>query len=141
MRYTLGFVALVILSLGAASFMGIVLAAPSSSPVADFAIRGDRDAVRTLLQQGADVNAAQGDGMTALHWAGELGDAEMAEMLVYAGANVEAETRIGHYTPLHVACRTGNAAVAEILLEAGSDAMARTMPAGSTAASSSGRSR
>ena len=130
MRNTLGLVALVILT---ALFMGVVFAAaPSSSPVADFATKGDRDAVRTLLQQGADVNAAQGDGMTALHWAAELGDAEMAEMLIFAGANVEAETRVGHYTPLHVACRNGHAAVAEILLEAGSDVMARTMPAGST---------
>ena len=130
MRNTLGLVALVILT---ALFMGVVFAAaPSNSPVADFATKGDRDAVRTLLQQGADVNAAQGDGMTALHWAAELGDAEMAEMLIFAGANVEAETRAGHYTPLHVACRNGHAAVAEILLEAGSDVMARTMPAGST---------
>ena len=44
-------------------------------------MRGDRDAVRALLQQGADVNAAQGDGMTALHWAAERGDAEMTAML------------------------------------------------------------
>ncbi|TDI43981.1 MAG: ankyrin repeat domain-containing protein [Acidobacteria bacterium] len=128
MRNTLGFTALLLTAL----FMGVVFAAAPSSPVADFATHGDRDAVRTLLQQGADVNAAQGDGMTALHWAAELGDAEMAEMLVYAGANVEAETRVGHYTPLHVACRNASAAVAEILLEAGSNVMARTMPAGST---------
>ncbi len=118
--------------LSALLFMGGVFAAPSSSPVADFATQGDRDAVRTLLQQGADVNAAQGDGMTALHWAAELGDAEMAEMLVFAGANVEAETRVGHYTPLHIACRNGSVGVAEVLLKAGSNVMARTMPAGST---------
>ena len=129
MRTALGFTALLI----AALFMGVVFAAaPSSSPVADFATEGDRDAVRTLLQQGADVNAAQGDGMTALHWAAELGNAEMAEMLIFAGANVEAQTRVGHYTPLHVACRNASAAVAEVLLEAGSNVMARTMPAGST---------
>ena len=130
MRIGLGLMALGILS--ALLFMGGVFAAPSSSPVADFATQGDRDAVRTLLQQGADVNAAQGDGMTALHWAAELGDAEMAEMLVFAGANVEAETRVGHYTPLHIACRNGSVGVAEVLLKAGSNVMARTMPAGST---------
>ncbi|MCH7825397.1 MAG: ankyrin repeat domain-containing protein, partial [Acidobacteria bacterium] len=75
--------------------------------------------VRALLPQGADVNAAQGDGMTALHWAAERGDTEIAEMLVYAGANAEATTRIGAYTPLHVASRAGNAAVVELLLTYG----------------------
>ena len=70
-------------------------AAPSGTPVADAAMRGDRDGVRTLLKQGADVGASQGDGMTALHWAADRGDAELAEMLVYAGANVAAVTRNG----------------------------------------------
>src|SRR5260370_18960177 len=77
-------------------------AAPSTTPVADAAMRGDRDTVRALLKQGADVGAAHGDGMTALHWAAERGDAELAEMLLYAGANLAAVTRIGQYTPLHL---------------------------------------
>ena len=90
-------------------------AAQSSSPLADAAMRGDKAAVSTLIKQGVDVGAAQGDGMTALHWAAERGDAEMAEMLVYAGANVSAVTRIGLYTPLHLAAKAGNAAVAKVL--------------------------
>ena len=97
-------------------------AAPSSSPVADAAMRGDGEAVRTLLRQGADVNAAQGDGMTALHHAAERGDAELTAMLLYAGASVAAATRIGQYTPLHVASQGGFAAVAEALLKAGAGA-------------------
>jgi ankyrin repeat protein len=101
-------------------------AAPSSTPVADAAMRGDRDAVRALLKQGADVNAAQGDGMTPLHHAAERGDAPMVEMLVYAGANVGAMTRIGQYTPLHVAAQAGSAAVVQALLKAGASASART---------------
>ena len=40
---------------------------------------GDRDAVKSLLKDGADVNAPQGDGMTALHWAAERGDPELTE--------------------------------------------------------------
>lgn len=107
-------------------------AAPSSAAVADAAMRGDRDAVRALLKQGADVSAARGDGMTALHFAAERGDAAMTEMLVYAGANVAAVTRIGQYTPLHVASRAGNAAVVQALLTAGASVSARTTTSGVT---------
>jgi ankyrin repeat protein len=109
--------------------LALVLAA---TPVADVAQRGDRDSVRSLLREGADVNASQGDGMSALHWAASAGDAEMAAMLVHAGANVKSVTRIGHYTTLHLACKGGNAAVVEILLEAGADVNARTAPGGTT---------
>ena len=70
-------------------------------------MQGDREAVRTLLKQAADVNAAQGDGMTALHWAAMNGDAELAQMLLFAGANVRATTRLGAYTPLILAAKQG----------------------------------
>ncbi len=116
----------------AMSLTALVGAAPSSSPVADAAMRGDAEAVRALLRQGADVNAAQGDGMTALHQAAERGDAAMSEMLVYAGANVTAMTRIGQYTPLHVASLNGRAEVVAILLNAGASAAARTSITGVT---------
>jgi ankyrin repeat protein len=112
------------------AFLG---AAPSSSPVADAAMRGDRDAVRGLLKQGADVSAARGDGMTPLHWAAEHGDTAMTEMLVYAGANVAAVTRIGEYTPLHLAAKAGSAAVVQALLKARADVNARTTTSGVTA--------
>ena len=108
-------------------------AAPSTTPVADAARRGDRDAVRTLLKQGADVGAAHGDGMTALHWAAERGDADLAEMLVYAGANVAAVTRIGQYTPLHLASKAASVPVAQVLLKAGASVSAQTRPSGVTA--------
>src|SRR4051812_36999485 len=108
-------------------------AAPSSTPVADAAMRGDRDAVRTLLKQGADVGAAQGDGMTALHWAAEHGDAELADMLLYAGANAAAVTRIGQYTPLHIAAKSGSAAVVGVLLKGGASVAAKTSNSGVTA--------
>ena len=106
-------------------------AAPDAdSPVADAAQRGDLEAVRRLLREGADVNAPQGDGMTALHWAAERGDESLCEVLLYAGARVDAGTRIGHYTPLHLAARAANEAVLGRLLRAGSDPNALTTNSG-----------
>ena len=104
-----------------------------ASPVADAAMRGDKAAVRDLLKQGADVNGAQGDGMSALHWAAERGDAELADMLIYAGANIAAVTRIGQYTPLHLAGKSGSAPLTKALLKAGADVNARSTNSGVTA--------
>jgi uncharacterized protein len=113
----------------AASIAG---AQSSSAPVADAAMRGDAAAVRALLKEGADVNGSHGDGMSALHWAAERGDVPMLEMLVYAGANPAAVTRIGSYTPLHIASRAGQAPVVAALLKAGADANRRTTTSGVT---------
>ena len=95
--------------------------APAEAPVADAAERGDLEAVRALLRQGADVNTAQSDGMTALHWAASNNDIEIAKTLLYAGATFRATTRIGGYTPLHLASRGGHADVARLILENGAD--------------------
>ena len=94
---------------------------PGTSPVADAAERGDLEVVRTLLRDGADVNTAQSDGMTALHWAATRNDIEIARTLLYAGATARATTRLGGYTPLHLASRAGSAEVAGLILEAGAD--------------------
>jgi ankyrin repeat protein len=98
----------------------------ASSPVADAAMRGDADAVRTLVRQGADVNAAQSDGMTALHWAALNGDVKILDVLLVAGAGTESLTRVGGYTPLHLASSRGNAPAVARLLEAGSKPKAVT---------------
>ncbi|MEC7900992.1 MAG: ankyrin repeat domain-containing protein, partial [Acidobacteriota bacterium] len=70
----------------------------SGAIVAEAAMRSDIEALRDLLRNGADANASQGDGMSALHWAGRNGDSNIAEALIYAGANLEAATRLGGYT-------------------------------------------
>jgi ankyrin repeat protein len=106
--------------------------APVPSPVADAAERGDVATVKALLKEGADVNAAQGDGMSALHWAADRGNAELAGLLIYAGANTSAQTRIGQYTPLHLAAKNGSAAVASALLKAGADVNVRSTNSGVT---------
>jgi ankyrin repeat protein len=105
---------------------GLLIAAPSDSPVADAAQRNDITSVKSLLKDAADVNAAQGDGMTALHWAAMHGDKDMVQTLLYAGANVNATTRIGPYTPLYLAARQGQAGTLDLLLKAGADPEAKT---------------
>src|SRR5687768_9642814 len=117
---------------GAIALAVLLAATPPDAPVADAAMRGDVDAVRALIKQGADVNAAQGDGMTALHWAAENGHVEMAQLLIRAGGSLTAVTRRGSHTPLHVAARSGRGPVIEALLEAGADPNATTA-AGATA--------
>jgi len=112
--------------IGALCLTVMLRADAGNSPVADAAQAGDKAAVRALLKQAADVNAAQGDGMTALHWAAMKNDADLAQTLLYASANVKATTRIGAYTPLILAAQQGNAEVMEPLIKAGADVNAKT---------------
>ena len=95
-------------------------AAAASSEVADAAAKGDRTAVRALIQRKADVNAPQVDGTTALHWAARGDDLDLAEMLIAAGANVSAANREG-VTALQLASINGSAAMLQKLLKAGAD--------------------
>jgi len=112
-------------ALGALALTAILQAAPSA-PVADAAMAGNKDAVRALLKQAADVNAAQGDGMTALHWAAMKDDADLVQTLLFAGANVRATTRIGSYTPLILAAKSGSSSAIAPLLKSGADANSAT---------------
>src|SRR5437660_11835216 len=78
------------------------------SDVADAVMKGDKAAVRALLEQRADVNTPQADGATALHWAVYRGDIDTANVLIRAGANVKAVNRDGA-TPLSLASTNGDA--------------------------------
>ena len=118
---------------GAALALGAARTPADESPVADAVMRGDSARVRVLIKQGLDVNAAQPDGMTALHWAAQRGDAGGAQMLMYAGARVDAVTRNGNYTPLHLAARNGRTAAVKALLAAGADVHAVTTTGAVTA--------
>src|SRR5262249_29158953 len=99
----------------------LMVSAVTDSRVADAAMKGDKEGVRALVKQAVDVNAAQGDGMTALHWAAKKGDLEIVQMLLYAGANVKAATRLGSYMPLFMAAEGGYSQVIDALLKAGAD--------------------
>lgn len=103
----------------------------ADSRLADAAMAPDREAVRSLLKQKADVNAPQPDGTTALHWAVRQDDLETADLLIRAGANVKAANRFGA-TPLSLAATNGNAAMIEKLLKAGEDANAVVSDSGDT---------
>ena len=88
------------------------------------AVRGkDIQAVRTLLKQRVDVNAPQGDGATALHWAARLDDLAIADILLRAGARAGAANDNGA-TPLHLACINRSDTMVVRLLGAGADANA-----------------
>jgi len=111
----------------ALSLTTLTHAAPAGAAAfVEAAMNGNRDAVRALLKDGADVNTTQADGMTALHWAAQKGDVELAKMLLYASANLKATTRIGGYTPLLIASKNGDAAMIDTLAEAGADVNAPT---------------
>jgi len=114
LRRITGICAMVLLTSAAAFAAG-------RSDVAEAAMRGDKAAVRTLIQQHADVNAAQPDGATAIHWAAYRSDRELADMLIRAGANVKVANREGS-TPLWLACINGDAPMISALLAAGADA-------------------
>jgi uncharacterized protein len=96
----------------------------AGSEVADAAQKGDRAAIQKLIQQKADVNAAQVDGATALHWAVYRDESELADVLIRAGADVKAANSEG-VTPLSMAALYGNAAMIDRLIKAGADAKQR----------------
>src|SRR5580658_6914543 len=104
----------------------------ASSDVADAVMNGNKAAVRSLLQQKANVNAPQVDGTTALHWAVQSNDLETADLLIRAGAKASAANREGA-TPLMLASVNGNAAMIERLLQAGADPNAALTKFGDTA--------
>jgi len=103
--------------------VGGVAIAAEQPPLVDAARNGDTTALRALLQKRADVNAAAGDGTTALHWASFRDDLETAELLIRAGAKVNAATDLG-VTPLWNASQNGSDAMVRRLLQAGADANA-----------------
>jgi ankyrin repeat protein len=98
---------------------GVPLAAPDRRLV-EAAKKQDREGVQVLLKQRVDVNIAQPDGATALHWAAHWDDLATAERLVAAGANVQAANSYG-VTPLALAAGNASAAMVALLLNAGAD--------------------
>jgi uncharacterized protein len=132
-RYRLAWCVVALLSAASLSAAG--------SELADAVMRGNKAAVRSLLERKVDVNAPQVDGTTALHWAVRADDLETTDLLVRAGANVSARNRAG-VMPLELAAINGNPAILERLIKAGADVSSPLNSSGDTAlmmASRSGR--
>jgi ankyrin repeat protein len=113
----------------------LVLVASVAAAAADLRLveavkNRDQATARTLLKQNIDVNAAQPDGATALHWAAHWNDVDTADLLIRARANVNAANDFG-VTPLSLACTNGGAAMVEKLLKAGANPNA-ALPTGET---------
>ena len=116
-------------------FAACLLAASMAAAAADLRVvqaakAGNVDAVRTLIQQHADVNGPESDGLTALHLAVQADNSAMVPLLIRAGANVNAGDRYG-ITPLYMAATNGSAAMIEILTKAGANPNA-ALPEGET---------
>jgi ankyrin repeat protein len=113
-----------IAALGAAALIGSASARAQPTPdlgIIEAVKTGNIDVARRLLADGADVDAQQGDGATALHWAAHRNDLETANMLIDAGATVGASNELGA-TPLWLAAINGDAVMVGRLLDAGAEA-------------------
>jgi ankyrin repeat protein len=111
-RYVLGICSVVLLT--------VTNLNAAVSDIADAVMKGNKDAVRSLLARKVDVNAPQIDGTTALHWAVLADDLETADLLLRAGAKVSASNREG-VMPMQLAAINGSAAMMDKLIKAGAD--------------------
>ena len=93
----------------------------AASPLVDAIKDHDVERVRALLKQRVDVNAPQGDGATAVHWASYQNERAILDLLLAAGANVNVANDLG-ITPLHLAAANGNSAIVRTLIEKGAKA-------------------
>ncbi len=119
MLRTVGVCVQVIVFVALATRVGTAAAA-GEALVADAAENREAAVIETLLKTGVDVNAAQVDGMTALHWAVYHDDFQTAKLLVNAGADVRLENRYG-VAPISLASTNGNGFLVDLLLESGAD--------------------
>jgi ankyrin repeat protein len=106
--------------LGVLVSLALAVGTGDGAALVDAAKNADKAAVRALVQKKVDVNAAEPDGTTALHWAAYRDDLETVDLLIRAGAKVNAATDLG-VTPLWTASQNGSAAIVARLLAAGAN--------------------
>jgi ankyrin repeat protein len=118
--------------------LGVGLQATGDQRLLDASKGHNVQVVRALVREHADVNAAQPDGTTALHWAAHWNDVATADLLLQSGANVNAATDLG-VTALFLACENGSATLVEHLLAARANPNP-ALPSGETALMTASRS-
>src|SRR5579872_6106871 len=96
-------------------------ASEAGPSLADLIQSGDRRAAQAIIDSGADVNRAQPDGTTPLHWAAYRVDQELVQRLLKRGARANVVNRYGA-SPLAEAVKVASVPLVGILLEAGADA-------------------
>ena len=103
---------------------GVVAASSAAvgadTPLLEAVKNRDTAAVQALVSQRVDVNIPQADGATALHWAAHWDDVAVADLLINAGARVNAANDYG-VVPLLLAATNGSTAMVARLLSAGAD--------------------
>jgi ankyrin repeat protein len=101
---------------------GLLICLPvrGDSSLTDAIKNSDRAAIKALLAKHVDVNTAEADGTTPLHWAAEKEDLETVKLLLKSGADAKATNRYG-ITPLTLSCQNGNGPIVKVLLGAGAD--------------------
>ena len=97
-----------------------VIAASGAESLATLIQSGHHSSALELIDTGTDVNVAQGDGTTALHWAVYHGDAALVHTLLDHGARADAVNDYGS-TPLAEAVKIASEELVQVLLDAGAD--------------------
>jgi ankyrin repeat protein len=100
--------------------LGAFGAAPPDAPLASAIQAGNRAAALELIAKGADVNAAEPDGTTPLHWAAHHNDLDLVDRLIKAGAKPNRTNDYGS-TPMSEAATAGNVAMLQKLLDGGAN--------------------
>jgi len=111
------------------ALLAAMLISTPSQELLDAVLAGDEEEARALLEAGADANARNDEGLSALALAAQSGHSEVAAALLELGADVDARTGLDD-TPLMMAARHGDPETVEVLIDAGADVHAETLCGG-----------
>ena len=116
---------LLITTIAAVLVVGCGLGQDPEGALRSAALDGNIEAVKRHLAAGANVNAPNTYGWTALYWASSRGHKEIVELLIANGADVNAKDDDGN-TPLHLAAGASHKEIAELLIAEGAEVNAKT---------------